>query len=107
MDGAPGQQGDKGDKGDKGDTPAVRVTCDLSADGRTIRCTISAVPPSSSAAKLTGTARLAGSKRSATRSGRGRVTVKLRSAKRLKKAPRVILRIRSGKHSRTVKVSAR
>ncbi len=24
----------KGDKGDKGDTPNVRVTCDLSADGR-------------------------------------------------------------------------
>jgi hypothetical protein len=65
------------------------------------------VPPSSSAARLTGTARLAGSKKSTTKSGRGKVTVKLRSAKRLKKAPKVIVRVRSGKASRSLTVSAR
>ncbi len=56
---------------------------------------------------LTGTARLAGSKKSTTRSGKGKVTVRLRSAKRLKKAPKVIVRVRSGKASRSLTVSAR
>ncbi len=83
------------------------MTCDLSADGRTIVCTITAVPPSSSAAKLTGSARIAGSSRTTTKTGRGKVTVKLRSVKRLKHAPRVVLNVRSGSGTRTLKVSAR
>jgi hypothetical protein len=105
--GATGAPGPKGDKGDKGDAPSVRVTCDLSADGKTIVCTITAASPTSKSAKLTGTARIAGTKKSTTRSGKGHVTVKLRSAKRLKKAPRVVLKVRSGSNTRTLKVSAR
>ena len=42
--GATGPAGPKGDKGEKGDTPNVRVTCDLSADGKSIICTISSDP---------------------------------------------------------------
>jgi len=97
--GPAGPAGPKGDKGEKGDTPNVRVTCDLSADGRTIVCTITAIPPATTSAKLTGTAQAAG--RTKRFSGTGKVKVKLRSAKRLKRAPKVVIRL--GKTQRTVR----
>jgi hypothetical protein len=105
--GPAGPAGPKGDKGDKGDSPSVRVTCELSSNGKTIICTITAVAPSSRTAKLTGSARIAGTRKTTTKSGKGKVTVRLRSAKRLKKAPRVVLKVRSGATTRTLKVSAR
>jgi hypothetical protein len=105
--GANGANGAPGAKGDKGDAPSVRVTCDLSADGKTIMCTISAIPPTSSSAKLTGTARIAGSKKTVTRSGKGKVTMRLHSSKRLKKAPKVVLRIAQGKARTKLTVRAK
>jgi hypothetical protein len=80
------------------------VTCDLSADGKTIVCTITAIPPtggSAAKAKLTGSIRVAGTKKTTTRSGNGKVTMKLKSSKRLKKAPKVIIKVKSG-NSKTV-----
>jgi hypothetical protein len=65
------------------------------------------VPPTSASAKLTGTARIAGSKVSTTRTGKGKVTMKLRSAKRLKKAPKVVVRVTSGKSKTTRTVKAK
>ena len=91
----------------RSDPPSVRVTCDLSADGKTIMCTISAIPPTSSSAKLTGTARIAGSKKTVTRTGKGKVTMRLRSSKRLKKAPKVVIRITQGKAKANLTVRAK
>ena len=105
--GQAGPAGPKGDKGDKGDSPNVRVTCDLSADGKTITCTITAIPPTNASAKLTGTARLSGSRKSTTRTGKGKVTMRLHSSKRLKKAPKVVLRIASGKAKTSLTVKAK
>ncbi|HWK27503.1 MAG TPA: hypothetical protein VNS09_13125 [Solirubrobacter sp.] len=100
--GPAGPAGAKGDKGEKGDTPNVRVTCDLSSDGRSVVCTISAVPPTSSKLKLKGTARIAGTKTTRSWSGKGRVKVRLKTGKRLKRAPKVVVKVGKAK-SRTVK----
>jgi hypothetical protein len=89
-----GPQGPKGDKGDKGDAPNVRVTCDLAADGRSIVCTITQATGTTVALK--GSARLQNTKRTVTRSGKGKVTLKLKSATRLKKSQKVVVEIRSG-----------
>jgi hypothetical protein len=83
------------------------VTCDLSADGKTIVCTITAIPPSSTGAKLKASAKLAGSKKVTTKTGKGKVTMKLRSSKRLKRAPKVIIKITSGKKSASKTVRAK
>ena len=99
--GATGAAGAQGAKGDKGDTPNVRITCDLASDGRSITCTISAIPPTTKQAKLKGTVRIAGSSKTRSWSGKNRVKVKLRSSKRLKRAPKVVVKVGKAK-SRTV-----
>jgi hypothetical protein len=98
--GATGPAGAKGDKGDKGDAPNVRVTCDLAADGKSIVCTITAIPPTTTNASIKGTVRIAGTKAVKTVSGKGKVKVRLRSSKKLKKAPKVVVKLGSSK-SRT------
>ena len=98
-----GPKGDKGEKGDKGDTPNVSIACTLAGDGRSITCTISALPPTTKQAKLKGTARLAGTKKARSWSGKNRVKVKLRSSKRLHRAPKVVVKVGKAK-SRTVTV---
>ena len=58
-----------------------------------------AIPPANgtaSKAKLTGSIRIAGSKKTTTKSGNGKVTMKLKSSKRLKKAPKVVIKVKSG-----------
>ena len=101
--------GPHGDKGDKGDTPNVRVTCDLSADGKSIVCTITAIPPSGlevegevhgcseDRRQLEGHAQV--------RQGQGHDD--LRSSKRLKKAPKVIIKVTAGKKSASKTVTAK
>ena len=98
--GATGPAGAKGDKGDKGDSPNVRVSCDLAADGKSIVCTITAIPPTTTNAAIKGTVRIAGAKQTTKVSGKGKVKVRLRSSKKLKKAPKVVVKLGSSK-SRT------
>ena len=88
---AGGPVGPVGPKGDKGDTPNVRVSCTLAGDGKSITCTITA-----GTAELKGTARLQNTKRTVSRSGKGKVTLKLKSAKRLSKKQKVVVEVRSG-----------
>ncbi|HEY6890923.1 MAG TPA: CTAG/PCC1 family protein, partial [Solirubrobacter sp.] len=95
-----GPAGPKGDKGDKGDSPNVRVTCDLAADGKSVVCTITAIPPATAKVAIKGTVRLAGTKATKTISGKGKVKVRLKSSKKLKKAPKVVVKLGSAK-SRT------
>ena len=75
----------------------------MAGDGRSITCTITAAPPTTKQAKLKGTARLAGTKKARSWSGTNRVKVKLRSSKRLKRAPKVVVKVGKAK-SRTVTV---
>jgi len=63
--------------------------------------------PTNASAKLTGTARLAGSSKSTTKTGKGKVTMRLHSSKRLKKAPKVVLKIASGKTKTSLTVKAK
>ena len=102
--GPPGPAGPAGPKGDKGDTPNVRIVCDLSSDGRSIACTISAVPDTD--AKLKGAVRVQNTKRTVTRSGTGAVKVKFKAAKKLRKTQKLVVNVTSGKASKqfTVRV---
>jgi hypothetical protein len=60
-----------------GRTGRVRIVCDLSSDGRSIACTISAVPHTD--AKLKGAVRVQNTKRTVTRSWTGAVKVKFKA----------------------------
>ena len=102
--GPTGPAGPQGPKGEKGDTLDVRVTCDLSNDGRSIVCTIKTIAPAST---FKGTARLQGTKSAKKVSGKGSTKFRLKSAKRLKKAPKVVLTLKSGTRSKAVTVRAR
>ena len=77
--------------------PNVRVTCDLAADGKSIVCTITAIPPTSKSVKIVSALRVAGTKLTTHKTGRGKVKMRLRSSKRLRKAPKVIVKVRAGK----------
>ncbi|MDA0170334.1 amidohydrolase family protein [Solirubrobacter taibaiensis] len=92
--GPAGPAGAVGPKGDKGDTPNVRITCDLSGDGRSITCTISAGPDTD--AKLKGAVRVQNTKRTVTRTGTGAVKVKLKAAKKLRKTQKLVVKVSSG-----------
>ena len=102
--GPAGPAGPVGPKGDKGDTPNVRITCDLSGDGRSITCTISAAPDTD--AKLKGAVRVQNTKRTVTRSGTGAVKVKFKAAKKLRKTQKLVVNVTSGKATKqfTVRV---
>lgn len=99
-----GPTGPQGPKGEKGDTLDVKVTCDLSNDGKSIVCTIKTVVPTST---FKGTARLQGTKAAKTITGTGKATFRLKSARRLEKAPKVVLTLKSGTRSKAVTVRAR
>jgi len=102
--GPAGPIGPQGPKGEKGDTLDVRVTCDLSSDGRSITCTIKTIAP---AATFKGTARLQGTKTTKPVKGTGKAKFRLKSAKRLKRTPKVVLTLNSGTRSKAVTVRAR
>jgi imidazolonepropionase-like amidohydrolase len=97
-----GPAGPKGEKGDKGDTPNVKVTCRLARGGRSITCTITA-----GTAQLRGSARLQHTKRTVSRSGKGKVRLKLKSAKRLSKRQKVVVEVRSGALKKKLTVKTR
>jgi hypothetical protein len=87
--GPTGPTGPQGPQGPPGST--VLVSCELSDDSRSIECTMSA---RSTTAKLKGSVRLAGSRATATRTGkRGRVTVRLRTRGRVTNGRKVVVRV--------------
>lgn len=92
--GPPGPPGPQGPKGDKGDVPNVSIACEIAGDGRSIKCTISAAPPGSP--QLKSTVRLQNTKKAYTRSGKGKVTVRFKSAKKLRKTQKFVVEISSG-----------
>ncbi len=103
--GPAGPAGPVGPKGDKGDTPNVRIACDLSADGRSIACTISAVPPTrtpSSRARCGCRTPSAPSRGPAP----GAVKVKFKAAKKLRKTQKLVVDVSSGKATEKFTVRA-
>ena len=100
-----GPAGPKGDKGDPGEAAAVRVTCRIRGR-RELRCTVKAVGARASTSRLESRIQLAGRRARATRSGRGAVTVKLRSARTIRRGARVIVDVRSGDNRAQLSVRA-
>ena len=81
--GPAGPVGPQGPKGDKGDTPNVSISCTITGDGRSISCTITAAPPTGDkTTKLKSAVRVQNTKRTVTRSGKGKVTVKFKATKK-------------------------
>ena len=71
--------------------PSFTVNCEK-GKANTIVCE---VVPTASSARATVSVRKAGTSKTAKRSGRGRLTVRLKSAKRLRGKERVVVRYRS------------
>ena len=83
---------------------AFKATCKLAKSRKSVACTVS----SNSTAKFSGSVRLQGSKLAkASKSGKRKVKLTLRSTKALKKGQKVVLTLKSGKTTKriTAKVS--
>ena len=96
--GPPGSQGPAGPAGAPGPagppraTPRIRVNCRL-VGRRVIRCQVTTRP---TASRTRATLRLAGSRIRATRTGRGAVTVDLRSSDAVQRRARVVVDVDTG-----------
>jgi hypothetical protein len=83
---------------------AFAAACKLTASRKAITCAVS----SNTTAKMTGTIRLQGHKTaSAAKSGKKKVTLTVRSTKKLKKGTKVVLKLKSGKVTKQITVKAR
>ncbi|HEY6891679.1 MAG TPA: M14 family zinc carboxypeptidase [Solirubrobacter sp.] len=82
---------------------AFAAACKLSATRKAVTCAVS----SNSTAKFTGSIRLAGHKSAAaSKTGKKKVTFTVRTTKALKKGTKVVLKLKSGKTSKTLTVTA-
>jgi hypothetical protein len=82
---------------------AFAAACKLSANRKAVTCAVS----SNSAAKFTGSIRLAGHKSAAaSKTGKKKVSFTVRTTKALKKGTKVVLKLKSGKTSKTITVTA-
>jgi hypothetical protein len=89
--GPTGPQGPQGPPGPPGST--VLVSCTLSSSGQSIVCELSTTQATS--ARLRATVRLAGSKRTAEKTGRkGKVRLRLRSSEPISRSARVVVKVR-------------
>ncbi len=89
--GPTGPQGPQGPPGPPGST--VLVSCTLSDSGQSIVCEMSTTQ--ATGARLRGSVRLAGTKRTAEKSGRkGHVRLRLRSSKRISRSARVVVKVK-------------
>jgi hypothetical protein len=82
---------------------AFAAACKLSANRKAVTCAVS----SNSTAKFSGSIRLAGHKSAAaSKTGKKKVTFTVRTTKALKKGTKVVLKLKSGKTSKTITVTA-
>ena len=79
---------------------AAIVACKRSASKKALTCTTSAVGARS--ARVTSSVRLAGRRTVATRTARGRVSVRLRTGGRIRRSQRVVVRVSVGDASARV-----
>ena len=93
--------GPPGPHGPKGDTPSrVAVKCLVARSHKQVRCTVKAMSGKlSRGTRFTTKVKVKGRARTASKTGRRTVTVKLKVAKKLTRKSRVVLTIRSGKAS--------
>jgi hypothetical protein len=83
---------------------AFAAVCSLAKNRKSISCRVS----SNTKAKIRGTIRLQGHKTaSASKSGKKRVTLRVRSHRKLKKGTKVVLKLKSGKTTKQLTVKAR
>ncbi len=87
----------------------LKASCKLAKSRKAIACAVSTVKPTSSTMRLSGTVRLAGRghRASASRSGKGKVNLTVRSTKRLKKGQKVVLTVRAGSTKKVLTAAAR
>ena len=87
----------------------LKAACKLATSRKAITCAVSTVKPTSSTMRLSGTVRLAGRghRASASRSGKGKVNLTVRSTKRLKKGQKVVLTVRGGSTTKVLTAKAR
>jgi hypothetical protein len=90
--GPQGPKGDPGPRGEKGDKVLVAVSCSI-VRGRTVKCVVRESGATSKSSKLKASARLASSKRGVTRTARGKVTLSLKQAKRVKRGQKVVVTV--------------
>jgi hypothetical protein len=82
---------------------AFAAACKIAGNRKSISCAVS----SNTATAFSGTIRLQGHKTaSASKSGKKRVTLTVRSAKTLKKGAKVVLKLKSGKTTKQLTVKA-
>jgi hypothetical protein len=82
---------------------AFAAACKLASNRKSITCAVSA----NTTAKISGTIRLQGHKTaSAAKSGKKKVTLKVRTKKALKKGTKVVLKLKSGKITKQLTVKA-
>ena len=82
---------------------AFAAACKLTASKKAISCAVS----SNAKTAFSGSIRLQGHKTaSASKSGKQKVTLTVRSAKALKKGTKVVLKLKSGKTTKQITVSA-
>ena len=85
----------------------LKTACKLAASKKAVTCTITRLTPAKTAATLFVTGRQAGARKSVTRSSnKGKVTLTLRSTKRLSKRTKFVLKVRSGNTIRILTVKA-
>jgi hypothetical protein len=80
----------------------VGVSCSI-VKGRTVKCVVREPGATKKSSKLKASLRFANGKKRVTRSGRGRVTLTLKSAKRVKRAQKVVVTVT--KDRKTVKTT--
>ena len=87
----------------------LKAACKLAKSRKAITCAVSTVTPTSAATRLSGTVRLAGRghRASGSKSGKGKLNLTVRSAKRLKKGQKVVLTVRGGSTKKVLTVKAR
>jgi hypothetical protein len=99
-----GPVGPRGERGPKGEKLLVAVSCQI-VRGRTVKCTVKESKASAKRSKLAATVKLAGSRKAVKRSGRGTVTVSVRSARRVKAGQKVAVSVT--KEGKTVKTTVK
>lgn len=106
--GPQGPQGPAGPKASEGRKVLVAVTCSV-AKGRTVKCTVKESRATSKSSKLKASIRLAGTRKSATRTARGTVKLAVNAGRRVTKAQKVLVTVtKDGKTVRkTIKATGR
>jgi hypothetical protein len=94
-----GATGPAGPQGPPGEAAMVSVSCVLLSDNRTIVCTVTPVDSALRNKHHRATIRLAGTHDKSSRTGRGKVRVRLRNDRRVSRSTKVVVEVRMGRQT--------